>query len=133
MLILRFCLVEMDFDLCWLFIVVSLGFCVWVGWQFVYCFVWVCLFGDVLILWICLVVQGFVEFYGVFEEGLEGLLQVFLIGKLCLWWCYCIEVEEKCSGCEKVWCIVDKGVSELLFSLCDVIDVCLVDLCGVEV
>ncbi|HHK0225856.1 TPA: GIDE domain-containing protein [Pseudomonas aeruginosa] len=123
----------MDFDLRWLFIAASLGLCAWAGWQFVHCLARARLLGDVPTSRIRSAAQGFVELYGVLEEGPEGPLQAPLTGKPCLWWRYRIEVEEKRSGREKAWRTVDKGASESPFGLRDATDACLVDPRGAEV
>ncbi len=123
----------MDFDLRWLFIAASLGLCAWAGWQFVHRLARARLLGDVPTSRIRSAAQGFVELYGVLEEGPEGPLQAPLTGKPCLWWRYRIEVEEKRSGREKAWRTVDKGASESPFSLRDATDACLVDPRGAEV
>ncbi|MBF3059556.1 hypothetical protein HKW90_34805, partial [Pseudomonas aeruginosa] len=123
----------MDFDLRWLFIAASLGLCAWAGWQFVHRLARARLLGDVPTSRIRSAAQGFVELYGVLEEGPEGPLQAPLTGKPCLWWRYRIEVEEKRSGREKAWRTVDKGASESPFGLRDATDACLVDPRGAEV
>lgn len=59
----------MDFDLRWLFIAASLGLCAWAGWQFVHRLARARLLGDVPTSRIRSAAQGFVELYGVLEEG----------------------------------------------------------------
>ncbi len=91
----------MDFDLRWLFIAASLGLCAWAGWQFVHRLARARLLGDVPTSRIRSAAQGFVELYGVLEEGPEGPLQAPLTGKPCLWWRYRIEVEEGAAAARR--------------------------------
>lgn len=76
--------------------------------------------------------QGYVELYGVLQEGPGEPLAAPLTGKPCLWWRYRIE-EYRESGKSKSWRLLESGSSEGWLSLADSSGQCLINPVGAEV
>lgn len=76
--------------------------------------------------------QGYVELYGVLQEGPSEPLAAPLTGKPCLWWRYRIE-EYRESGKSKSWRLLESASSEGWLSLADSSGQCLINPLGAEV
>lgn len=76
--------------------------------------------------------QGYVELYGVLQEGPSEPLVAPLTGKPCLWWRYRIE-EYRESGKSKSWRLLESASSEGWLSLADSSGQCLINPLGAEV